>query len=69
MTPEQFCYWLQGFTELNDDLAPGSSQWKIIKDHLQTVFYKVTPSYPAPALPIQRHGLKDQLARGVEIYC
>jgi hypothetical protein len=42
MSPEQFCYWLQGFAELTDD-APTSMQWSQIKDHLDLVFNKVTP--------------------------
>lgn len=44
MTPEQFCYWLQGFFELScpiDGLSP--SQIAAIRDHLNTVFNKVTP--------------------------
>ena len=44
MTPEQFAYWLQGFTELTPDMErPSAAQWQAIKDHLQTVFVKVTP--------------------------
>ncbi len=44
MTPEQFAYWLQGFTELSPDMErPSAAQWQAIKDHLQTVFVKVTP--------------------------
>ncbi len=43
MTPEQFAYWLQGFVELHGEL-PSEEQWKLIKEHLQTVFNKVTPS-------------------------
>lgn len=44
MTPEQFAYWLQGFTELSPDMEqPTAAQWKAIKEHLQTVFVKVTP--------------------------
>lgn len=42
MTPEQFTYWLQGYAEINE-AAPNEQQWQIIKDHLQTVFLKVTP--------------------------
>ncbi len=42
MTPEQFCYWLQGYAELNES-GPTPEQWKAIKEHLQTVFKKVTP--------------------------
>lgn len=45
MTPEQFCYWLNGFGELTTE-APTAEQWKAIKEHLATVFAKVTP--PAP---------------------
>jgi hypothetical protein len=38
-----FCYWLQGFLEISgaDKLTP--EQVKIINDHLQLVFKKVTP--------------------------
>ena len=43
MTDMQFCYWLQGFVELNGG-EPTPEQWKSIKEHLQTVFVKVTPS-------------------------
>lgn len=42
MTPEQFAYWLQGFVELHGEL-PNEEQWESIKEHLQTVFRKVTP--------------------------
>lgn len=45
MTPEQFCYWLNGFGELTTD-APTPEQWKAIKEHLETVFTKETPSAP-----------------------
>src|SRR4051812_39118901 len=44
MTPEQFAYWLQGFSEINQD-TPTPQQWKVIKDHLGLVFNKVTPNY------------------------
>ena len=43
MTPEQFCYWLQGYAELTES-QPTPEQWKMMQEHLQTVFYKVTPS-------------------------
>lgn len=42
MTPEQFCYWLQGFAELSGE-QPTPEQWKAIREHLQTVYHKVTP--------------------------
>lgn len=42
MTPEQFAYWLQGFAEISQK-APTEKEWQVIKDHLATVFKKVTP--------------------------
>lgn len=42
MTPEQFCYWLQGFAELSPH-APNQMQWNAVREHLATVFNKVTP--------------------------
>lgn len=47
MEPIQFCYWLQGFAELNAS-PPTLEQWQAIRDHLQTVFKKVTPVMPNP---------------------
>lgn len=41
MTPEQFCYWLQGKCEL-DPSMPTEAQWECIMEHLKTVFVKVT---------------------------
>lgn len=43
MTPEQFCYWLQGYVETSNRPNPTDTEWTIIKDHLQLVFNKVTP--------------------------
>jgi len=47
MTPEQFTYWLQGFVEIRETEQVGLTEreWDIIKDHLKTVFHKVTPNY------------------------
>jgi hypothetical protein len=45
MTHEQFCYWLQGFSEVTGKV-PTAEQWKIIQDHLQATYVKVTPLYP-----------------------
>ena len=51
MTPEQFVYWLQGFVEIREKQEVGLTEreWDIIKDHLQTVFHKVTPNYSHPS--------------------
>jgi hypothetical protein len=45
MTPEQFAYWLQGFVELNGDNLPTEEQWQAVREHLATVFKKITPYY------------------------
>jgi hypothetical protein len=45
MTPEQFTYWLQGFMEILDPTMIHEKETQIIKDHLKTVFNKVTPEY------------------------
>ncbi len=44
MTPENFCYWLQGHLELTDTKDLDSNQVDMIKDHLKLVFNKVTPN-------------------------
>lgn len=51
MSPENFTYWLQGFVELTESSgeAPTELQWLQIRDHLKSVFVKVTPTY-APQL-------------------
>lgn len=44
MTPEQFCYWLQGMLEcksIGEHLK--NSEVMSIRDHLETVFTKETP--------------------------
>jgi hypothetical protein len=42
MQPTDFCYWLQGFSEIHGK-RPTEKQWLIIQDHLKLVFNKVTP--------------------------
>lgn len=43
MTPEQFCYWLQGYLELTNAKEITEVQILIINDHLKEVFDKKTP--------------------------
>lgn len=43
MNAEQFVYWLQGYTELTCGKEPTLEQWKMIREHLRTVFTKITP--------------------------
>jgi hypothetical protein len=39
MTPEQFCYWLQGYFEINQDLPTfGEKEITVVQGHLQKVF-------------------------------
>lgn len=42
LAPDQFCFWLQGFFELTDSNELSEKQIKIIKEHLELVFKKVT---------------------------
>lgn len=44
MTPQDFCYWLQGFSELSCADYPTAEQWKLIREHLALTFNKVTPT-------------------------
>lgn len=65
MTSEQFAYWLQGYAELNA-APPTAEQWQSIRDHLATVFNKVTPpiQWPSPlqpAVPLQSPGMIQPL--------
>lgn len=39
LSPERFCFWLQGFCELQET-APTPLQWERIKGHLSMVFEK-----------------------------
>lgn len=45
MTERDFCYWLQGLFELTEVKSLTESQVKMIRDHLKTVFIKVTPDH------------------------
>ncbi len=45
MSPEQFCYWLQGFLEISRQQGIDAVQAQVIKDHLKLVFKKETPEY------------------------
>lgn len=58
MNEKDFCYWLNGYIELNGEL-PSPQQWEMIKEHLKLVFNKVTPPPKPPSL--------RQIKEGVEI--
>lgn len=81
MTAEQFAYWFQGFVELNGS-PPTEAQWQSIREHLQTVFQKVTPPVQrplevAPAMPAgplwpYKDPLLDRTVRcdtGIRTFC
>jgi len=44
VTPENFCYWLQGYLELSEKGGLSSQQVKVVREHLALVMQKVTPS-------------------------
>ena len=44
MSPENFCYWLQGWLEIQDPKQITEPQIKEIQNHLDLVFTKVTPT-------------------------
>ncbi len=51
MSPENFCYWLRGFTEIHhasSDDCINLRQWEVIKEHLNKVFNQ----------EIEIHGIK-----------
>ena len=47
MKATEFCYWLQGFIELDDPYELDHRQLELLKKHLQLVFiHDIDPSYP-----------------------
>lgn len=48
MSPENFCYWLQGFAEIAQNDTLSEKEWTIVKDHLSLVFDKKTPNRHFP---------------------
>jgi hypothetical protein len=50
LSPESFCYWLQGYLELSQHLdgpkGLNERQVEEIKNHLNIVLTKVTPNLP-----------------------
>lgn len=58
MNEQQFCYWLNGFAELNQQ-PPTPEQWKSIREHLATVFKKVTPAINPILSPVYKPNVPD----------
>jgi hypothetical protein len=42
MTPQDFCYWLQGYYEMVGTYKLSEEQQKMVFEHHQLVFNKVT---------------------------
>lgn len=51
MTSEQFAYWFQGFAELSET-PPTQAQWDSMREHVSTVFKKVTPLVRVDVTPV-----------------
>jgi hypothetical protein len=45
MTPNDFCFWLNGYLEMSGSESIDKVQTNILKDHLKLVFEKKTPYY------------------------
>jgi hypothetical protein len=45
MTPNDFCFWLNGYLEMSGAESIDKTQTDILKDHLKLVFEKKTPYY------------------------
>lgn len=48
MTPQDFCYWLQGFIEIAEPKTISEKQLEEIKNHLRLVFNKVSDRQLVP---------------------
>ena len=48
MNSKDFCYWLQGFFEINGETEITAFQSTVINDHLKLVFDKETPNRIEP---------------------
>ena len=53
MTSHDFAVWMHGFTELTGGEMPSPAQWKMIVEHLNLVFNKVTPPLASPSVEIK----------------
>ncbi len=64
MTPRDFCYWLQGFFEINNPITIDPIELDIIKDHLKLVFRKETPDRSVvPFLDNEREVFDDNYVK------
>lgn len=71
MMSRDFCYWLQGFFELqspqNQHLALNPAQVEVIRKHLAMVFkHEIDPSLGTPKHVAELQKLHDDLAKANE---
>jgi hypothetical protein len=65
MTPENFCYWLQGLFEVGNPTELSKEQLDVVKEHLQLVFKKVTHHKlgEAPNKVVDRKEIDDYIKK------
>lgn len=44
MSPENFCFWLNGYLEISNAKSLGEKETQEIRNHLKLVFTKLTPN-------------------------
>lgn len=70
MNEREFCYWLKGYFEIADPKGLTEDQERIlktIKDHLDLVFFKVTPDRAFPFIQLDPDTFP--LGDGVVVTC
>jgi len=70
MNERDFCYWFNGFAELSAT-PPTPEQWQSIREHIASVFVKVTPAVKEAAKEIAGSPLEpkehyDKILRDIE---
>jgi len=58
MTPENFCYWLQGYYEMVGTYKLNEEQQKMVFEHHQLAFNKVTPTSIKKETPTVNNSFK-----------
>ncbi len=62
MNEREFCYWLQGYSEISGE-TPSKEEWMVIKEHLSLVFTKITP----PKERSTQEQIKDVLQKNKDL--
>lgn len=70
MTEREFCYWLQGWFELGaGPEGMSEDQVRVIREHLELVFEKVTPSKEKQLLSEMKRISQRAVDRGPTRLC